>query len=104
MLPSKNRLNLAHYDQKGKGVKVQDVDFVLVHSNKLGDLKAAVIVSKKVAKLAVDRNRIRRITTSALSKINKLNGELVVIVKNNINTENSTKIKKQLENLIKKIK
>lgn len=104
MLPSQNRLNLAHKDKKEKSIKVQDKDFIVVYTKKPGGFKAAVIVSKKVAKLAVDRNRIRRITTSALGEINNLNGDLVVIVKENIKEEKSTNIKIQLEELINKIK
>ena len=104
MLPSYSRLNLAHTDKSEKGFRVRDKDFVLVYTKTPGKLKAAVIVSKKVARLAVDRNRIRRITTTALGQIGNLEGEIIVIVKNNIKKEKSTEIKAKLIKLIEKIK
>lgn len=104
MLPSYSRLNLAHTDQSEKSIKVSDKNLVLVYRENPGKFKAAAIVSKKVAKLAVDRNRIKRIIIEAIGEISMLEGEYIVIAKNNIKEEKSTNIKTQLENLIKKIK
>lgn len=103
MLPSRNRLNLAHTDKK-IGIRLNDKELTLVYTKKPGKLKAAVIVSKKVAKLAVDRNRIRRTITEALSAIDSLEGEIVVIAKKNIKSAKSTIIKARLVDLINKIK
>lgn len=102
MLPSYNRLNLTRKEKHG--FRVQDKDFILVQTKKTGIFKAAVVVSKKIAKLAVDRNRIRRITTSALRLIEKPAGEWVIIVKENIKAKKSTNIKTQLKDLFNKFK
>jgi len=76
----------------------------LVYRDKPGKFRAAAIISKKIAKLAVDRNRIRRIIMEAIGQIENLKGEYIIIAKNNIKGEKSQNIKVQLENLINKIK
>lgn len=46
--------------------------------------KETIIVSKAVAKRAVDRNRIKRITKAALREFGDNQASIVLIAKNNI--------------------
>ncbi len=43
-----------------------------------------MVVTKKVAPRAVDRNRIKRLVFESLRKLDMLEGELVVVVKKNL--------------------
>ena len=66
--------------------------------------KTAIIITKKVAPRAVDRNRIRRIISEALrEKIGKTEDELVVIVKKNIAHFKKQEVSTIIERLINKL-
>ena len=62
-----------------------------------------MVVSKKVAPKAVDRNRIRRLFMEAARKI-QLTGELVIIVKENIKDLKMHQVEKLLIEKIRKVK
>lgn len=72
----------------------------LVKRGRNGTKKSVVVVSKAVAKKAVERNRIRRITKEALRELGYQDG-LVIIVKNNIASLKMPEVKKKLENVLK---
>lgn len=59
-----------------------------------------IIVSKAVAKRAVDRNRIKRITKEALGKLGNHQAGLVLIVKNNVASLKSQDIYDELKKII----
>ncbi len=80
-------------------VKIHGDDFTLVI--KKGTPKTVIVISKKVAKLAVDRNRIRRIFKEALRSLN-FKDQATVIVKKNIAQYNKDQIQKTLEKLLTK--
>ena len=69
MLSQANRLrktnDFKRVFKNGKGVQAENI-FVKVRLNKEETIRVGIIVSKKVAKKAVDRNRIRRILSEAL--------------------------------------
>ena len=104
MLPKKNRLNLAlknktpnkHY------TKVHGEDFILTFTKTQADFKAAVTISKKIAKKAVDRNRIKRITLEAIKELDIKNGNLTVSVRKNISTLKSPQVKQIIKGIINK--
>lgn len=62
-----------------------------------------VVISKKVAPKAVDRNRIKRLFMEAARKI-QLKGELVIIVKENIKDFKMHQVEKLLIEKIRKVK
>ncbi len=101
MLPAKNRLNLSKnkFPKNGKRVRLTGEEFDIFFE-KSDDFKAAVIVTKQVAKKAVDRNRIRRIITEALRDMD-IKGELVIKVKKNIAGQKTNQVKEKLLALLK---
>ncbi len=111
MLAQKNRI---HGRKKflitlKKGRVVRGQYFNINYSkNNYGQLKAAVVVGKKIAKSAVVRNRIRRKLYEILRKnfLTKLdNTNLIIIVFNpDIVNLKSAELEKLIEKLILKIK
>lgn len=85
MLSSPNRLrktnDFKRVFKNGKGVQGDKI-FMKVRPNKEGAVRIGIIVSKKVAKKAVDRNRIRRILSEGIrAHIHKIKqGRDIVIV------------------------
>lgn len=59
-----------------------------------------IIVSKAVARRAVDRNRIKRITKAALRELVGHQAGLVVIVKNNVASFKSQDIYNELKKIL----
>lgn len=74
-------------------------DLIVKPQKKEAKQKLTVVVSKKVAKKAVDRNRIRRIIKEAVRQLNYRKG-LVIIVKNNIADLKTQEITRKLTQLI----
>ncbi|MSR71611.1 MAG: ribonuclease P protein component [Candidatus Taylorbacteria bacterium] len=66
--------------------------------------KYAVVISKKVAKLAVTRNLLRRRIFSIFRASTPLTTPVVVIVKKGAETLSFVEIKKELQSLFLKIK
>ncbi len=64
--------------------------------------KITVVVSKKVAPKAVDRNRIKRLFKEAARKI-KFSQEMVIIVKKNIKDLKMQQVEKRLIDKLRKI-
>ena len=105
MLPSKNRLTLS-FGKSLKGKRIEVAEFKVVLDPKKGILKATTIVSKKVAKKAVDRNRIKRLISESIRQnLEKINfeGSLVFIVKKNIAGLKKNQIEDKILKLITKI-
>jgi len=99
MLPAKNRLGTGFFRKKkaSKGKTLEGNDLKIKVLSSQGQFKLAVIVSKKVASKATDRNRIKRIITESLKEdLGKLQGEAVIIVKNNIASYKPEEVKKNL--------
>lgn len=65
-------------------------------------LRTKIVVSKKVAAKAVDRNRIKRIIKEALTR-SKQKGSFVFIVKTNIRDLKTQDMSTILRNFFKKI-
>lgn len=62
--------------------------------------KPLIIVTKKVAKKAVDRNRIRRLIVEALRAIDRTKESPTIIVKKNLANLKMDQIKQKLEKLL----
>jgi len=76
-------------------------DFTLI-IRKTAPGKITIVVTKKVAKRAVDRNRIKRILKEAVRSIN-LTGEVKIIVKNNIAAYKENQAEEALARLLKNV-
>lgn len=79
-----------------------DQNFSLIFKKNL-PFKLRIVISKKVAQKAVDRNRIKRIFRAAVRKIQPAH-ELVIIVKKNIKELKAQQVEKILIEKIKKVK
>lgn len=102
MLPAKNRLNLSGRNHKGRVLtrRLESRD-LLIRLEEANNFKAAVVVSKKVAKKATDRNRIRRLLTEALNEyIDKTSAHLVVYAKKNFADKKKEDVAKILKELL----
>jgi ribonuclease P protein component len=89
---------------KGRGFR-EDGLFLKVKSELQGDSKFGVVVSKKVAKQAVVRNRIRRLVKEALRKeIVHIEKEVhaAVIVLPDFKDQGMTAVQKTVRSLFKK--
>jgi len=107
MLPSKNRLSLSIDKQDLlKGKRVAGGQFQIIGKKHQGILKIATVVSKKVAKRAVDRNRIKRIISEAirpnLGSIG-FEGTIIIIVRQNLAQFKSAEIGGILMKLISQL-
>lgn len=101
MLPKKNRLNLKI--SKAGDFKVVGKSDEFTVKYKAGEkIKGAVVISKSVAKKAVDRNRTKRIILEAL-KNSGLLGEFIFIVRKNISDYKTQDINEQLAKIKSKI-
>jgi ribonuclease P protein component len=104
MLPAKNRLKIsAKNAQSSETFKTADENFLVIFKKTKSDFKTSVKISKKVAKQAVERNRIKRITLEAISKLELKNGQLQIIAKKNIAKMKTQEVIKILNQLIAKI-
>lgn len=105
MLPANNRLVLKKYASPSfKGQRLQSREFDLVYRRLPQVFKAAIIISKKTARLAVDRNRIKRLISEALRNQQIFEGELVIKVKENLKGLKMPEVKQKIETQLKKIR
>ncbi|OGD94343.1 ribonuclease P protein component [Candidatus Curtissbacteria bacterium RIFCSPHIGHO2_12_FULL_38_9b] len=106
MLPSKSRLKTSFFRSESKKYKkrVWGKNIVLSFEKGSGQLKAGVVVSKKIAALATRRNRIKRMIYESLRGYqDKLNGDLVIIVKEDLADLKKAEVEKILQPLLKKL-
>lgn len=104
MLPSTNRLNLP-LSTKERGKKIPGKSFTLFFKRQQGVFRASVIVSKKVAKGAVARNRIKRLVLESLRGwMTKIQGKLLVVVKENLSQLKKQEVDSLLSEQLKRLK
>lgn len=85
-----------------KAAKIWGEDFTLVVKKGTLKTKSTIVVSKKVAKLAVDRNRIKRLFKEALRSLNYQDQDLTIIVQKNIAGQKMDQVKGAFKKLIEK--
>lgn len=105
MLPKKYRLDLSQNKKEKRqiGEKTANEELGLTFRN-TGTLKAAIIVSKKVAPLAVDRNRIKRLLSESIRKQDIVRGDLLIVVRKNISRFGQKRVGEKLERLLLELK
>lgn len=109
MLPRPNRLrktnDFKRVFKNGKGVQIDNV-FIKVRPSKGKATRIGIIVSKKVAKKAVDRNRIRRILSEGIrthiQRI-RLERDIVIVVLPGFSLRGAKDAEKTLYTLFKKL-
>lgn len=104
MLAKLNRLNRAECDLllKEKNL-VFHTPSLFVRTISRKDFKAAVAVSKKVSKKAVDRNRLRRIIYDALFEYRDIPAHMLISVKKSAKDNASENIRREIKELRGKI-
>lgn len=78
-------------------------EFTIIAKGKLESFRHIVTVSKKVAKKAVERNRIKRLILESLRQRDDLSSRFQIIVKKNISGLKMLEVKEKIEKLIKKL-
>lgn len=105
MLPKKNRLNLSQSQNRkrltGKRIASEALSLTFKATDKL---KVAIVVSKKVAPLAVDRNRIKRLLSESIQNQDIVSGDLLIVVKTNISKLGQKVVSEKLERLLLELK
>lgn len=100
MLPKKNRLNLK--TKEGfRGKRIFSEDLTLIYSS-ANYFKGAVVVSKKVAPKAVDRNRIKRLVMESLKGKNA-KAQCVFIVNKNLAGLKKDEVEIKVKELLRQI-
>jgi ribonuclease P protein component len=103
MLPVKNRLPAAVLGQKFAAIASSKEFVLLFNKTDRNSLRAAVIINKRVAPKAVDRNRIRRVVTESLKDKLNLGGDLKILVKYNIANLKKDAVESKLADLLAKL-
>lgn len=108
MLKRENRLTkdkeFKHVFEKGRSFKENSL-FLKISANDLDSFRIGIIVSKKVSKKAVKRNKIKRQIREIVRESNLKNGfDLVIVTYPTISLKTFEEIKKELNNLFKKAK
>ena len=86
------------------GQKVKSEDFNLIFKKADHNFKTKIVISRKVASKAVDRNRIKRLFREVLRANKGENKELVIIVKRNLSSFKRQDIQSKMEEMFAKIK
>jgi len=108
MLRKQNRLRGKKFFEKiiKKGKRFwNDFLFLKVMKNDLKLVRVGLVISRKISKKAVERNKIKRQLSEVLRiKINKINSgyDLVFFAKKGIKTRNFSEIKESVEVLLRK--
>ncbi len=101
VVPRSSRLSRSSFAEVGKrGKRLSSAHFSLTLSSTTPGY--AVVVSKKVAKLAVARHKLKRKVTAALSSLTLPPG-LIVYPKVSAGTLSVAEIKKELSSVLSKI-
>ena len=83
--------------------KTSSQEFVIYPNPKTHGSDLTVVISKKVAKRAVDRNRIKRIVKEALRGYHIGKEKLTIVVKKNIADLKMPEVKVKLKKLLKNL-
>jgi len=110
-LPSQNRLNLRLERDRieNSSQKIHSLLFILLYSPSPKNIKHsrfAVLLSKKFARLAVNRNKAKRLVHQAIQKnLNLLTSsyDIIFIPKKTIKTKTIKEISQDIENLFQQI-
>lgn len=105
MLPLKNRLLLKNNKRKELTQRVTGHWFTLLFNKKdEKSLSAAIIVSKKIAPRAVDRNRIKRMVSESLKNKLETGTDMIIVVKKNVADLKNNEITEKINDLFNKLK
>lgn len=105
MLPARNRAPRALFTKlRARGSNARKLggsEFEIFFEKGDSLLKVGIVVSKRIAKKAVPRNRIKRIVSEALKEqLDQIGGRLLIVVKKDISMLKTDEVKRELEKLL----
>lgn len=101
MLPASLRLQKLSNLKTKKRILGKNFEIIIKEGN---EFKLGTVITKKVAKKAVDRNRIKRLIHEAIKEeVSNLPFPLVIIVKANFANWKTASVKSELLSKIKKL-
>ena len=108
MLPAKNRAPrslFAELRAKDRNVKrLESADFEILFKKDGFPAKVGIAVSKRIAKKAVLRNRIKRIVAEAIKdELDQIGGQLLIVVKSDISMLKTDDVKKKIFGVLEKL-
>ncbi|MDD4662033.1 MAG: ribonuclease P protein component [Candidatus Pacebacteria bacterium] len=108
MLKKENRLtkkkDFDRVYKKGRGLKADSL-FLKIAENPNNPTRFGIVVSKKVSKMAVTRNKIKRTVREIIRNTDFNTGfDIIIVVYPSIKTKSFIEIKEEINNLFKKAK
>ena len=108
MLPAKNRAPRSLFTTlrvKDRNVKRLESGEFEVFFKKDGPLaKVGIVVSKKIAKKAVLRNRMKRVISEAIrGELDQLDGQILIIVKSDVSGLKAAQVKEKILAIFQKL-
>jgi ribonuclease P protein component len=101
MLPKKQRLTKEEIEKVIKEGLKKDTSFFRFKFMESSDFKISPVVSKKVAKLAVDRNKIKRLFFNLLESLDiTKKAHIAVFIKKDISKEDKNEALSQLKDFL----
>ena len=108
MLPARNRAARALFtmlrarDRNTK--KLEGAEFEIFFRGGSYPVKVGIVVSKRIAKKAVLRNRIKRTVSAAIKdELDKIGGQLLIVVKSDISMLKTDDVKKKIFGVLEKL-
>ena len=108
MLPARNRAARALFtmlrarDRNTK--KLEGAEFEILFKKGSHPVKVGIVVSKRTAKKAVLRNRIKRIVAEAIKdELDKIGGQLLIVVKSDISMLKTGQAKEKIFRILQKL-
>ena len=108
MLHARNRAPRALFTEfraRGSNAKkLEGVEFEIFFEKGGFPAKVGIVVSQRIAKKAVARNRIKRIVAEALKdEIEKIGGKLLIIVKKDISGLKTGQVREKIRGMFQKL-
>ena len=108
MLHARNRAPRALFTEfraRGSNAKkLEGVEFEIFFEKGGFPAKVGIVVSQRIAKKAVARNRIKRIVAESLKdEIGKIGGKMLIIVKKDISSLKTGDIKEKISRILQKL-
>jgi len=108
MLPARSRAPRALFTKfRARGAsakKIVGAEFEIFFEKGGSPLKVGIAVGERIAKKAVSRNRIKRIVAESLKdEIDKIGGELLIVVKKDISGLKTGQVKEKLLGMLQKL-
>lgn len=108
MLPARNRATRDLFTMlRARGAnkkRLEGADFEIFFKKDSYPAKVGIVVSKRTAKKAVLRNRIKRTVAEAIKdELDQIGGQLLIVVKSDISMLKTDDVKKKILGVLEKL-